>query len=66
MSGTAVNGIRIESGEPTPEELAAVLVVLHSLVNQRVGDLPADVVRPAAWSRQGRTHRPAALWGRTA
>ncbi|AKJ11330.1 hypothetical protein ABB07_15225 [Streptomyces incarnatus] len=61
-----MNGIRIESGEPTPQELAAVLVVLHSVVNHRVGDLPADVIRPASWARQGRTHRPAAVWGRTA
>ncbi|MFF4549042.1 acyl-CoA carboxylase subunit epsilon [Streptomyces sp. NPDC001435] len=50
-----IDGIRVLSGEPTPEEIAAVLVVLHSLVNQRVGDLPADVIRPAAWARAGRT-----------
>ncbi|MEU4089569.1 acyl-CoA carboxylase subunit epsilon [Streptomyces aureus] len=64
MSGA--EGIRVVSGEPTPEELAAVLAVLHSLAHQRVGDLPADVVRPAAWARAGRTHRPERIWGRTA
>ncbi|WP_406838518.1 acyl-CoA carboxylase subunit epsilon [Streptomyces sp. AHU1] len=60
------DGIRVVSGEPTPEELAAVLVVLRSLAHQRVGDLPADVVRPAAWARAGRAHRPARIWRRTA
>ncbi|MEU0007096.1 acyl-CoA carboxylase subunit epsilon [Streptomyces sp. NPDC006314] len=61
-----MNGIRIESGEPTPEELAALLAVLHTLANQRVGNLPADTIRPAPWAHQGHTHRPARVWGRTA
>ncbi|MFJ3303493.1 acyl-CoA carboxylase subunit epsilon [Streptomyces sp. NPDC086549] len=67
MSGTdGIDGIRVLSGEPTPEELAALLVVLRSLTRRRVGGLPADIVRPAAWAHAGRTHRPAGIWRRTA
>lgn len=50
--------IRLLSGDPTPEELAAVLTVLHALAFHRAEDLPADVVRPAPWSRAGRRPRP--------
>lgn len=50
--------IRLLSGDPTSEELAAVLAVLHALAFHRADDLPADVVRPAPWSRAGRRTRP--------
>lgn len=50
--------IRLLSGDPTPEELAAVLAVLHALAFHRADDLPADVVRPAPWSRAGHRVRP--------
>ncbi|NEC08135.1 acyl-CoA carboxylase subunit epsilon, partial [Streptomyces sp. SID7909] len=43
--------IRLLSGDPTPEELAAVLTVLHALASHRAEALPADVVRPAPWAR---------------
>ncbi|MFD0021850.1 acyl-CoA carboxylase subunit epsilon [Streptomyces sp. NPDC058382] len=52
--------IRLVSGDPTPEELAAVLAVLHALAFHRAEDLPADAVRPAPWSRAGRRTRPGA------
>ncbi|MFK0100948.1 acyl-CoA carboxylase subunit epsilon [Streptomyces sp. NPDC091040] len=52
--------IRLLSGDPTPEELAAVLTVLHALASHRAADLPADVVRPAPWARAGRRVRPGA------
>ncbi|MCM2413331.1 MULTISPECIES: acyl-CoA carboxylase subunit epsilon [unclassified Streptomyces] len=62
--------IRLLSGDPTPEELAAVLAVLHALASHPAGDLPADVVRPAPWSRAGRRTRPGterqAGWARLA
>ncbi|MFB8087958.1 acyl-CoA carboxylase subunit epsilon [Streptomyces sp. NBC_00708] len=62
--------IRLLSGDPTPEELAAVLTVLHALAFHRAEDLPADVVRPAPWSRAGRRVRPGgrseAGWARRA
>ncbi|MEU2024308.1 acyl-CoA carboxylase subunit epsilon [Streptomyces sp. NPDC016469] len=62
--------IRLLSGDPTPEELAAVLTVLHTLASHRAADLPADAVRPAPWSRAGRRVRPGggneAGWARRA
>ncbi|PZT72570.1 MULTISPECIES: acyl-CoA carboxylase subunit epsilon [unclassified Streptomyces] len=50
--------IRLLSGDPTPEELAAVLTVLHALARHRAADLPADVIHPAPWSRTGHRLRP--------
>jgi hypothetical protein len=53
--------LRIVSGSPTPEELAAVTAVVTAA--SAVDDAPVERVRRGGWSDPAATHRPALLPG---
>ncbi|MFD1715550.1 acyl-CoA carboxylase epsilon subunit [Amnibacterium flavum] len=54
---TDENAVRVVSGNPTDEELAAVVAVLTAAADERPAAEPAATVEPNAWAKSQRSLR---------